>query len=117
MTNEATKGAATVSLERLLTDARAFGLAASDLQRAIARAADGRPIVKALAADACSRHFGCAPSSLGRTFPRVVVVVAGVRSGKSVLACAAALTRALTCDLAALMPNEVARGVIVAPAT
>jgi hypothetical protein len=104
-----------LTLETLLTSDAGFRLPASPLQRAIARAADGVPIGDALVADDCQKHFGCLPAEVGAVRPSLVVVVAGVRSGKSLIAGAAALKSALTADLSRLMPHEVARVAIVAP--
>lgn len=105
-----------LSLEALLTSPDAFALeTASPLQRAITRAADGLPVGDLLDADACRRHFGCSPDDLARVAPVIVEVIAGVRSGKSLMAGAAAFKGALCADLSALKPYEIARVPIVAP--
>jgi hypothetical protein len=104
-----------ITLEDLLCSPAGFALPASSLQRAIARAADGRQIDGALDAEGCERHFGCRPEELGAILPRLVVVVAGVRGGKSLMASAAALKAALSADLSQLVSHEIARVPIVAP--
>jgi hypothetical protein len=105
-----------ITLEELLTAAAGFGLTkASPLQRAIARASDGRALDDVLEADDCRKHFGCTLEELGAALPVLVVVVAGVRGGKSLMAAAAALKAALTADLSQLMPHEIARAAIIAP--
>lgn len=95
-----------MTLEQLLTSPSAFGLAsATRLQRDIARAADGLPIEP-------SPFFGgVAPTKR----PLIVEIIAGVRSGKSLMAGAAGWHSACCADLSALRPNERARVAIVAP--
>lgn len=105
-----------LTLEGLLTAPAGFGLAnASRLQRAICRAADGLPLDGILSPEECAAHFGCKPEELVSRAPVIVEIVAGVRSGKSLIAGAAALKSALTADLSQLMPHEIARVAIVAP--
>lgn len=107
---------ARVSLERLLTSKDGFDLdEASPLQRAICRAADGLPMGDALGDEACERHFGCPAEELGKERPALVAVVAGVRSGKSVIAGAAAIRSCLEVDLSRRKRHELARFAIVAP--
>ncbi len=100
-----------LSLEALLTSPAGFGLtSATPLQRAITRAADGKPT--RLTAEAIQKHFGgFEPPSR----PDLVTLICGVRSGKSLIAGAASLHSALTADLTRLRPHERARSVIVAP--
>jgi hypothetical protein len=106
-----------LTLENLLVRREGFDLPASPLQLAIARAADGRPIGDVLDEVACLAHFGCGCDALGLTLPVLVVLIAGVRSGKSLIAGAAAVKSALTADLSQLKPHEVARVAVVAPTT
>lgn len=101
--------------EKLLTDRDGFALEASALQRALVNAADGLPV--ALPEDDAQRYFGCSAADLGRVAPVLVVVVAGVRAGKSLLAGCAAVKGVMTADLSKLKRHEVARFAIVAPTT
>lgn len=105
----------TDTLEGVLTRPETFALPASPLQMAIARAADGRAVDDVIDAERCYRYFGCAAEDLGQSVPTLVVVIAGVRGGKSLLASAAAVKSALNSDLSALRPDELARVAIVAP--
>lgn len=99
-----------MNLESLLTSKQAFGLSsATPLQRAITRAAEGLPL--GLPEDDVKKYFGAAPLMK----PNLMVLVCGVRSGKSLMAVCAALYSALTADLSALLSHERARVVIVAP--
>lgn len=97
------------TLEELLEDPQSFNLPISPLQRAIARAADGSPPTES-------------PQTIGKWLPiwpqrrpKNMVVIAGVRSGKSILAGAAAWHSAMVADLSPLRPGETARVPIVAP--
>ena len=100
------------TLEDYFAAERFCGLTtASDLQRAVCRAADGLPT--GLDPEACMVHFGV--DKLPDIRPRVVTIVAGVRGGKSRLAGTAALHAALTADLSTIQAHEVARFPIVAP--
>lgn len=56
-------------------------------------------------------HFGAEPTKR----PTLVTLICGVRSGKSLMAGAAAFHSALTADLSKLLPHERARVVVVAP--
>jgi hypothetical protein len=60
------------------------------------------------------RHFGVRELPTG-TKPTIVVVVAGVRGGKSFMAACAGIHAALTADLTTLKRHEVPRFAIVAP--
>jgi hypothetical protein len=106
-----------VSLERLLTKPTGFDLAASPLQIGITRAADGLPLGDDLSDEEIERHFGCERSAIGLAVPVLVVVVAGVRGGKSLLAACAAVKGCLASDLSKLKVHEIARFAIVAPTT
>lgn len=105
----------TLSLERLLVEPAGFDLPASPLQLSLARAADGQPIGDELSDVEVERRFGCERAGIGLTLPVLVVVIAGVRSGKSLLAACAAVKGALSANLDALKSYEVARYAIVAP--
>lgn len=101
-----------MDLELLLTSPAAFGLTtATPLQRAITRAAQGKEL--GLDPTAVQSYFGQAPP-LG-LIPSLMVLVCGVRSGKSLIAVCAALFCSLTANLTQLLPHERARTVIVAP--
>ena len=105
-----------ISFERLLVDPTGFNLTtASPLQLALTRAADGRPIGAGLDDAGVERHFGCERSRIGLVAPTLVVVVAGVRGGKSLLASCAAVRSCLDADLSGLKPHEIPRFAIVAP--
>lgn len=104
------------SLERLLTAPTGFDLgSASPLQIGLARAADGVPLGEGLTDEEIERHFGCERSAIGLVAPVIVVLVAGVRSGKSLIAACAAVKGCLGADLSRLKSHEVARFAIVAP--
>ena len=107
--------ASTLSTEMLLTEPTGFDLDASALQRALVRAADGHPLGDGLTDAEVSRHFGCDRSMLGLVLPVLVVVIAGVRGGKSLLAACAAVKGCLAADLSRLKLHEVPRFAIVAP--
>ena len=105
-----------VTLEQLLTHAKAFALAtATPVQRAICRVADGLPLGE-LADDAMvQRALGGddAARATPASMPKELYVVAAIRCGKSLLAGALAVRAALTCDLEGLGRHEVARVSIV----
>lgn len=92
-----------------------FRVPASPLQRAIVLAADAKPIGRTLTDEQCELYFGCDREDLGRVRPSLVCVIAGVRSGKSLIAGAATLKAALGADLSQLLSHEMARAAIVAP--
>ncbi len=99
------------SLERLLTDPDAFGLtSASNAQLSFCRMADGRP-----GADIAPQIYGGpeAAAQLPRTRPAEMVLLAGIRGGKSLIAACSAVRAALTCDLSHLGPGEVPRVSVV----
>src|SRR5262245_22825737 len=77
---------------------------ASPLQLAIARAARGQPLNDVIDPDACERFFGV--PALTPTLPTLVVLIAGVRGGKSWLAASAAIHACLTADLSQLQMHE-----------
>jgi hypothetical protein len=106
-----------ITLEKLLVSPDGFDLAASPLQLAIARAADGRRVGAACDDEALERHFGCGRSRLGLVLPVLVVIVAGVRSGKSLFAACAAVKSVCTADLGQLKSHEIARFAIIGPTT
>lgn len=78
------------------------------------RAADGRELDGVLDEDAMVRHFGTERVPPRR--PTLVVIVAGVRGGKTFLASGAVAHAALTADLSPVPIYEIPRISIVAPA-
>jgi hypothetical protein len=104
-----------ISLENLLVSETGFDLAASPLQLGVTRAADGVALGDELTDAQVLAHFGCERSKLGLVAPVIVVIVAGVRAGKSLLAACAAVKGCLTADLSKLKKHEIARFAIVAP--
>lgn len=102
-----------LTFEGVFTGRGLMDVPASPLQLAIIRAAYGESLEAVIDDDACERHFGCQEWRAVR--PRRVVLICGVRGGKSTLGIAHAITSCLTCDLSALKPHEVARFAIVGP--
>lgn len=101
-----------IDLETLMVDG--FGLTtASPLQRATWRVIDGRPLgeladhpdVRTAIGDVSSLPVGVRPTE--------VVLVAGVRTAKSMMAAGAALRAALSVDVSKLGPGEIPRVSIV----
>lgn len=100
------------SLERMLTDKRAFGLTdATPCQRAICRAAYGEPLRELAFDPDVIQIFGGAQAiaRLPRVKPRRFVYLAGVRGAKSMTAGAAAVCASQNCDLSILTAGEVPR--------
>ncbi len=96
----------------MLTSPRAFGLeTASPVQRAICRAADGLPLWELATHPDVIAVFGgpAAVASLPRSRPRTMLILAAVRGAKSMIAGAAAVRAALTCDVSMLTAGEVPR--------
>lgn len=107
-----------ISLEAMLTSPASFGLAsASPLQRALCRIADGAPLGQLAehphVLEALGGQDAVAALAPGGARPAELVLLAAIRTGKSMMAAAAALTRALTCDLSGLAPGEIPRVVVV----
>lgn len=106
------------SLEWMLTAPEAFGLTtATPSQRAICRVADGLPLGELERDVDVQQIFGGADamraaSRLG-VMPKEVVLLAGIRGAKSMLAGAAALRSAWAADLSGLAPGEVPRVAIL----
>lgn len=99
-------------LEAILTRPDLFGLEdASPLQRAICRIWDGVPLGDLAADETVARAVGgaAAIAELPRGCPKEVVLLSGIRCGKSLLAAACAVRAALTCDVSRLGPGEVPR--------
>jgi hypothetical protein len=104
---------ATLRLEQVLTGKGFADLDASPLQLAICRAAQGLPVADASAADELVRHFGT--TELPPELPALVVLVCGVRAGKSWLASCAAIHAALTVRLDQLKRHELPRFAVIGP--
>lgn len=112
------------TLEEILCSSDYFGLdnpnatpptKASALQRATCRAIDGLPLGHLAHDPGVIRAFGgqSAVESLPAVRPKEVVLLAGIRSGKSLMAAAIAVRAALTCDMTSLGPGEIPRVSIV----
>lgn len=103
-------------LERMLTDPRAFGLvSASPVQRAVCRVLDGKPLGELASDPDVALAFGGVDAlrMLPTTKPKELVLLCGIRGGKSLIAAAVAVKNALTCDVSRLGPGEVPRSSIV----
>lgn len=97
-------------LETLFCGAEWFGVTtATPLQRAICRCIDGVPIAELWSDPTVRRAFGKCPTEK----PFEMAILAGVRSGKSLLAGACAVHWAWICDVSALGPGEMPRLPIV----
>lgn len=101
---------AAASLEGYLCAPALFGLqTASPLQRAFCRIAEGQPLADLDTADlreACGDVSG-----IGR--PKELVLLSGIRTGKSILAAVLATYATQHCDLSVLQPGEMPRVSIV----
>ena len=97
-----------MTLEMLFTHPGAFGVTtATPLQRAICRVADGQPIGDLATHPDVVAAMGDVTSLRGR--PRRVLVLAAIRTAKSLMAATIATRAAMTCDLSALRPGETPR--------
>lgn len=93
------------ALEALLTSHRAFGLdSATPLQRAICRVSDGVPLGDLWDDPGVKEGFGGVRPP--EDAPRTLVVLAAIRSAKSMIAAAKAFETALTCDVTGLKPGD-----------
>jgi hypothetical protein len=106
-----------VTLERLLTSPKAFGLTrATSIQRAVCRIVQGLPLDDLCEADdelAEVLERTCGPAGaascvalLPTTQPLEVYCLCGIRTAKSLICAAIALRAALTVDLDMLLPGE-----------
>jgi hypothetical protein len=105
---------ANLTLERVFSQPGLMGVPASPLQTAIVRAAAGLPVAGAIDRDTSAKHFGV--ERLPTERPRRVVLICGIRGGKSTMGVAAAIWACLTADLSSLPAHEVARYAIIGPA-
>lgn len=104
---------APITLEDVLVGHGYAALDASPLQLAITRAADGRDLGGVLEPSALRAHFGV--DELSPVAVALVVLVCGVRSGKSFIAACAAIKSCFCADLSKLKAHEIPRYAIVAP--
>jgi hypothetical protein len=98
-------------LETLLTSPDGFALPATDLQRAICRLIDGRPLAELATplVQAALGNLPLDPFNAERTPPAEVVLLAGVRTAKSMIAAAVAIMSSQRCDVSQLSPGEIPR--------
>ena len=100
----------TGSVEAMLTHRDGFGLAsATPVQRAICRVLDGRGLGELRENLDVRRALALGGASVPRAVPRELVVLAGVRTGKSLIAAASAIVASQVCDVSHLGPGEVPR--------
>ncbi len=98
------------SLEELLVED--FGLdTPAPLQRAIARIADGRPLGELRDHPHVAAAIGPLPGA--RFIPASILLLSGIRTGKSLLASAASVRCALTADMSGFGPGDIPRVTIV----
>lgn len=101
-----------ITLEGLLTKPEGFGLVtATPLQRAVCRAIDGIPLGDLKKDKNVITGFGGrdAIRALPRKKALEIVLVAGIRAAKSMIAAASAIQASQECDLSHLGPGETAR--------
>lgn len=104
-----------MDLEQLLTRPEGFGLTtATPVQRAICRVIGGRPLGDLATHPDVLQSFGGELPPPGHV--RELVVLAAIRSGKTLLAAAVAVWVTQTVDLSGLMPGEVPRFTIMSTA-
>lgn len=96
-------------LEHLLVSRTGFGLeTATPLQRAICRAADGVSLGELAENPAIVRAFGGTLPEPG-AIPQILMVLAGIRGGKSTMAASRAVLSSQTCDLSKVSPGDEVR--------
>ena len=113
------KGGQLSPVERILVDKEYFGLPGTPVQRSIARAIDAHRIGRNWNNPDVRAAFGGEQPIIyrrkglkggdepaGSNKPREVVICAGIRGGKSMLAAATAWQRCLECDLSWWTPKE-----------
>ena len=100
------------NLEALLTAADGFGLTtATPLQRAICRASTGLPLGKLASDPDVIAAFGGAEAiaSLPKKPPRLLTLLAGIRSAKSLFSAAKACRASQICDVSGLKSGDFPR--------
>jgi hypothetical protein len=106
---------ADLTLEHVFRDEAFMAVPASPLQLAITRVVQGRPIGDAIDEETCRAHFGCAAPDATTRLLRRVVLICGIRGGKSTLSVAQAITACFTVDLSSVPEHEITRYPIVGP--
>lgn len=96
-----------ISLEDMFTRADCFNVPASDLQRAICRAVDGRPLGDLAAKPPIVDAFGGQVHD--RTKPLEIDILSCIRGGKSLFAACLAVHWTQTCDVSRMRPGDIAR--------
>lgn len=95
-------------LEALLTSKEAFGLTtATNVQRAICRCSDGVEMGELWDDPNVRAAFGCVRPPV--VSPRMLVILAGIRGGKTMISAAKVFETALTCDVTGLSPGDILR--------
>jgi hypothetical protein len=103
-----------MDLEALLTSPRGFGLTtATPLQRAICRASTGVALGKFADHPHVVTAFGGERAVSEVTRPRLLALLAGIRSAKSLFAAAKAFRASQVCDVSSLKAGEIPRIPIV----
>ena len=104
------------SLEDLVTSDQGFGLTtATPVQRAICRIVDNKPLNELETDPAVASSLGLSPAELLKYAkkkkhpPREMVILSGIRTGKSMLAAAIAIWASQTCEMSHLRPGEIPR--------
>lgn len=83
-----------------------FGIKLTKVQRAICRAIDGYPIELLWQRDPDVRNAFLNRQPIPGERPREILFAAGIRGGKSMIAAAMGLDRAITCDLSGFSEKE-----------
>lgn len=109
----------TLDLETILTSPKAFGLeTASPLQRAICRMIDGRPLGALANREDVCRAFGGAEAVAALpvgVLPKRVTILAGIRTGKTLLAAAVAVRSSQNINLDHIRESDRVRTLVIAP--
>ena len=104
---------APATLEQLVTSRDYFALTkATDLQRAICRLADGRPLGELASHPDVLEAIGDV-SLLPSSPPKRLVLLGATRSAKSLISAAGGIRMAMTCDVSGLSAGEIPRVSIV----
>lgn len=95
-------------LEALFTSREAFGVeTATPVQRAICRCSDGVDLGELWNDPNVQAAFG--GKKPPNVAPRMLVILAGIRGGKTMLSAAKVFETALTCDVTGLSPGDILR--------
>lgn len=99
-----------ITLESLLVSPNGFGLTtATPLQRAICRIADGLPLEELKTNQDVIDSVGDVDALPVGKRPLQIDIIASIRSAKTLIAVAAAVRAALTCDVSKIRPGEIPR--------